>query len=265
MAKVICVNNNKGGSLKTTTTVNLAGVLAKEGKKVLIIDADNQSNVSLSFGLNPDKFRAGLYQVLMGELSPQNVIVNVYNTVYSSIDILPSNSDLIGFDFEVIGNTSLRRKFSLMKSTCDQLRDSYDYILIDTPPSLSLMVGNAFTFADEVLIPYTPETYSMRSLVKVIETIEDFKQSHNPDLKLMGIVATMVNYRTNLHTDIMKESRQYASKNGLRFFDTFIPHSIRFASSIAYDNIPATLSEETKSKERAEVFFELWKEINEDE
>lgn len=258
MAKVICVNNNKGGSLKTTMTTNLAGVLAKEGFKVLIIDADNQSNVALTFGKNPDKFKAGLYQVLVGEMKAESVIVHVHK----NIDILPSNTDLIGFDFTVIGNPErYRQPFRLMKEACDYLRESYDYILIDTPPSLSLMVGNAFTFADEVLIPYTPESYSMRSLIKVIETLDDFKESFNPDLKLMGIVGTMVNYRTTLHTEVMQETRKYALQNGLTFFDTFIPHSIRFASSVAYEGIPATLSDSKQSLDKAEIFFELWKEI----
>lgn len=258
MAKVICVNNNKGGSLKTTVTTNLAGVLATEGKKVLLIDADNQANVALSFGQNPDKYDIGLFQVLIGEVPAEQAIVNVGN----NIDLIPSNSDLIGFDFTVIGSPSkYNRPFNLMRETCGALREKYDYILIDTPPSLSLMVGNAFTFADEVLIPFTPENYSMRSLVKVLETLEDFKQDFNPKLKVLGVLATLVNFRTNLHTEVMQETRKYASQNGFKFFDTYIPQSIRFASSVAYEGVPATISINKQSRERGEVFYELWKEI----
>jgi len=258
MAKVICINNNKGGSLKTTVTTNLAGVLATQGKKVLLIDADNQANVALSFGRNPDQYDVGLFQVLIGEVSAESAVVNVAE----NIDLIPSNSDLIGFDFTVIGSPSkYQRPFNLMRETCGTLRDKYDYILIDTPPSLSLMVGNAFTFSDEVLIPFTPENYSMRSLVKVLETLEDFKQEFNPKLNVLGVVATMVNFRTNLHTEIMQETRKYALQSGFTFFDTYIPQSIRFASSVAYEGIPATISINKQTRERGEVFFELWKEI----
>lgn len=258
MARVICVNNNKGGSLKTTTVSNLAGVLALQNKRVLIIDADNQSNIALSFGKNPDKFKAGLFQVLTGSESAESVIVRVHEY----IDILPSNDDLIGFDFEIIGKSfKYKQPFNLMNETCSRLKDRYDYILIDTPPSLSLMVGNAFKFADEVLIPYSPESYSMRSLTKVVRTIKEFQKASNPNLKLLGIVATMVNFRTNIHTEIMQQTRKYATENNLTLFDTYIPHSIRFASSVAYEGVPATLSTNHQDKIKSEVFFELWKEI----
>lgn len=258
MARVICVNNNKGGSLKTTTATNLAGVIALTGQKVLIIDADNQSNVALSFGLNPDRLGYGLFDVLVNGVNPSLAI----QKVHEFIDILPSNDDLIGFDFEVIGKAyKYKEPFALMKTTCGILRNHYDYIFIDTPPSLSLMVGNAFGFADEVLIPYSPENYSMRSLTKVIKTINEFKGDINPDLKLMGIVATMVNFRTNLHSEIIQATRKYAYENDLKFYDTYIPHTVRFASSVAYEGVPATLSENGKDRIKAEAYFELWKEM----
>ncbi|WP_139377028.1 MULTISPECIES: ParA family protein [Halobacillus] len=260
MGTVICINNNKGGSLKTTTATNLAGVLATEKKKVLIIDADNQSNVALTFGFNPDNdFEQGLYNVLLEETDPKEVIVKAHDY----IDILPANDDLVGFDFGVIGDRDqYPEPFTIMKKTCAKLKNEYDYIFIDTPPSLSLMVGNAFTFADEVLIPYNPESYSMRSLIKVLQTIEDFKEQYNPDLNLLGVFATMVNYQTTLHQEVMQETRRYAIENGVKMFDTYIPSTIRFASSVAYDNLPATLG---KNIQKANVYFELWKEINEDE
>ncbi|OMP66329.1 ParA family protein [Domibacillus epiphyticus] len=258
--KVIAVNNNKGGSLKTTTATNLAGVLASEGKKVLIIDSDNQSNVSLTFGKNPDDFDVGLFDVLIEGLLPEEAIVNVYE----NLDILPSNDDLIGFDFEVIGKgKKYKTPFTIMKDTCSRLKEEYDFILIDTPPSLSLMVGNVFAFADSVLIPFSPESYSMRSLVKVLGTIDDFKEQFNPYLKVLGVVGTMVNFQTILHQQVMQETRKYCSESEIHLFDAYIPRSIRFASSVAYENVPATLHK--KSNDVANSYFELWKEIKENE
>lgn len=258
--KVIAVNNNKGGSLKTTTATNLAGVLASEGHKVLVIDSDNQSNVALSFGVNPDDHEFGLYSVLIEHLDPAEAIINVHE----NIDILLSNDDLINFDWEVIGNKNkYKEPFLIMKNTCSDLRKEYDYILIDTPPSLSLMVGNVFTFADAVIIPFSPESYSMRSLIKVLDTISAFGQTYNSDLTLLGVVATMVNYQTTLHQYVLQETRKYCDENDIRLFDTYIPKSIRFASSVAFQGKPSTLLE--KKNDMADNYFELWKEIKENE
>lgn len=258
--RVIAINNNKGGSLKTTTATNLAGVLAAEGKRVLIIDADNQSNVALSFGKNPDEFEVSLYDVLINQLEPKKAVQNVYE----NLDILPANDDLIGFDFEVIGKSKkYRAPFSIMQKTCSSLRDDYEYILIDTPPSLSLMVGNVFAFADSVLIPFSPESYSMRSLVKVLGTIDDFKEQFNPELRVLGVVGTMVNFQTILHQEVMQETRRYCAESQIHLFDSYIPRSIRFASSVAYEKVPATLAK--KSTDIAKSYFELWKEIKENE
>lgn len=257
MGYVICVNNNKGGSLKTTTTTNLAGVLAQQKKKVLLIDADNQSNVSLSFGENPDTYRTSLYDVLVSNLPPEDAIVNVHKY----IDILPSNDELVSFDFEVIGNPDqFIDPFFLMRDTCSHLREAYDYILIDTPPSLSLMVGNAFAFADSVLIPYAPEFYSMRSLIKVVNTIKEFKKEFNPTLEVLGVLRTLVNMNTNLHTDIIQETNKYAAENSLFVFETVIPRTVQFANSVAYDKLPATLLKQNK-RDKAQLFFDVWNEI----
>ncbi|MCI2257263.1 ParA family protein [Domibacillus sp. PGB-M46] len=254
--KVIAINNNKGGTLKSTTATNLAGVLATEGHKVLIIDSDNQANVALSFGVNPDELNYGLYSVLIEQLDPVEAIINVHE----NIDILPANDDLIQFDWEVIGNKNkYKEPFLIMKYTCEVLREQYDYIIIDTPPSLSLMVGNVFAFADGVLIPFSPESYSMRSLMKVLDTISNFGYTFNSDLKLLGVVATMVNYQTTLHQYVLQETRKYCDENDIRLFDTYIPRSIRFASSVAFQGKPATLLE--KRNDMASNYFELWKEI----
>lgn len=256
---IICVYNYKGGTLKTTTTTNLAGVLATNKKKVLIIDGDSQSNVAVTFGKNPDEFKYSLYDVLIDGINPKDALVKVHKY----IDVLPSNDDLISFDFEVIGSSfKYKNPFALIKNTVEMLVPHYDYILIDTPPSMSLMVGNAFTFADKVLIPYSPETYNMRSLVKVIETIKEFKEQHNPKLSLLGVLPTLVDYRTTLHSQIMEDTRKYCVNNDIKMFFTYIPRSIRFANAVAYDQLPATLVKK-KNNDIAQAYFDLWKEISE--
>lgn len=266
---IIAVNNNKGGSLKTTTTTNLAGVLASQGKKVLIVDTDNQSNVALTFGKNPDEFATGLYDVLVDGLPAEHPIVNVYE----NIDLLPATDDLLQFDFDVINSDKHKNPFALMKDSLQPIVDSYDYILIDTPPSLSLMVWNVFGFADKVLIPYAPETYSVRSLVKVIGAINKVKNAINPELEILGVVPTLVRSATNLHTNIMDETRQYLFENKIHMFKTYIPSTIQFASAVAYQSLPATLTKQVlsriKSKKqvatdnKAGLYYELWKEIEE--
>jgi chromosome partitioning protein len=257
MSEIICVSNNKGGILKTTTVVNLAGVLSLEGKKVLIIDADSQSNVLLSFDLNPDEFDVGLFEVLTGKVKATDAIYNVYE----NIDVLPSTDGMMGFEFAVIGNIEEYPKpFRIMREALEGLKELYDVILIDTPPSLGLTVGNVYNYADKVLIPYLPEKYSKRSLMKVVENIRAFAHKENPKLQIIGIFATMVKANTNLHRRVIKETKEYAEYAGIKFFETDIPSSIRYANSIDEMNVPTTLDPTTSKGIHYEM---LWKEIKE--
>lgn len=254
---IICVNNNKGGTLKTTTVTNLAGVLAAKKYKVLVIDADNQSNVAVTFGKNPDEYRTSLYDVLTSSLPAEDAIIKVNRY----IDIIPSNDDLISFDFDVIGSPVIDEPFMIMKNKMNHLREYYDYILIDTPPSLGLTAGNVFAFSDRVLIPFTPETYSARSLIKVIDTIRDFKEGYNPELEVLGVLRTMVNMNTNLHIKIIEDVRKYAFENNITVFDTIIPRTVQFAKSVEFEEVPATMAKKKKQYDKSELFFELWNEI----
>ncbi|MDQ0976653.1 chromosome partitioning protein [Neobacillus niacini] len=255
MGIVLCVNNNKGGVLKTTTTSNLAGVLSYLKKKVLVVDADNQSNVSISFGLNPDNFRTTIYDVLVGGVPVEDTIVKIDKY----IDLVPSNLDLVSFEFDVIGNPNKYPKpFLLMKDALDHLRDQYDYILIDTPPSLSLMNGNVFSFADNVIIPFEPEAYAMRSLMAVTTTVNDFK-GINPNLEIMGVIFTKVVHNANLHEVISQETKKYAFENGYKTFETVIPRTVQYANSIGFDRKPVTIS--NRKSEKSQLYFSLWNEI----
>jgi chromosome partitioning protein len=264
MSKVICINNNKGGVLKTTTTTNLAGVLSSKGFKVLIVDADNQGNATMSFGIDKNSLRTTIYDVLVGGVPPEDAILNVHN----SIDLIPSNRELVSFEFDIIGDIKhYPEPFTLMTNALSHLKNKYDFILIDTPPSLGLMNGNVFTFSDYVLIPYAPELYSMDSLVEVVHVINDFKQAFNPNLEVLGILRTLVNMNTNLHTGIIQETNKYAFENDLHVFDTIIPNTIQFSNAVSYYERPATIVYELLSKSKrlqfnkAGLFFKLYEEI----
>jgi len=239
MAVVLAVSTNKGGVLKTSLTTNLAGLLAKESR-VLIVDADNQGNVSSSFGKNADRYTTNLYDVLVNGVPAADAIVNVYK----NIDMLPSNDEMASFETDVITDIAKYKDlFFLMRNTLASIRDSYDYILVDTPPNLGLVTGNVLTFADRVLIPFQPETYSQRSLVKVLKAIAGVRLSRNPELAILGVVGTLVDSRTSLHAELLSGLRKKCLAEDIKCFDTVIPRSIRYASAVAYDELPATLAE----------------------
>lgn len=257
LAQVWAISTNKGGVLKTSITTNLAGVLCRD-HRVLIIDTDNQGNAALSFGLNPDDFYKTIYDVLLQEAKADDLVINVHK----NIDLLASNDDMSFLEFEVL---TRRRKyqmpFHLLKDNVGHLTRHYDYILIDTPPNLGLIQGNVLTFADQVLIPFQPEHYSMRSLTKILKSINDFKERHNHKLEILGVVATLVDQRTNLHSVVLQECKKYCYHNEITMFDTVIPRSVRFASSIAYEGLPATLTQ--KNNRLVSSYFELIKEVKE--
>lgn len=257
-AEVWTISTRKGGVLKTSLTVNLAGALASQhNARVLIVDMDAQGNSLLSFGQNPDDVPFTIHDILMGNISdPLECAMNVYE----NIDIIPANDDMSEFEFEVIPDRErFPEPFMLLKNGLEMLRNEYDYILIDTPPNFGLIQGNALMFADRVLVPFQPEPYSMRALVKIVKTIENFKEKHNPALDLMGVVATLVDMRTSLHCEIMEDTRHFCRDKGIPIMDTIIPRSIRFAASITYEGLPATIVNPTHKA--VEHYFDLLNEV----
>src|SRR5690606_22298175 len=182
MTRIIAISTNKGGVLKTSLTTNLAGVLSKTNR-ILIVDTDNQGNAALSFGKNPDQFERTIYDVLLEGIDPKKAIYNVYE----NIDLLPANDDMAFFEFDVLTEVDrYPEPFALLKNALEPIQDDYDFILVDTPPNLGLTQGNVLSFAKEVLIPFQPESYSMRSLVKILKAIDDFRERHNPNLSEIG-------------------------------------------------------------------------------
>lgn len=255
MAKIWAISTNKGGVLKTSITTNLAGVLSKEGK-VLIVDTDNQGNAALSFGKNPDQITTTLYDVLVDGVAVDKAIIKAHK----NIDILGSNDEMSFFEFDVLTDRDkYPRPFQLLKTTLEQVKDKYDYILIDTPPNLGLTQGNVLACVDKVIIPFQPESYSMRSLVKILKAIDSFRDQHNPSLSVLGIVATLVDQRTILHSTVLQECRKFASENDIKMFDTVIPRSVRFATSVAYDTLPATLTDQ--NDKHVKSYIELAQEV----
>lgn len=256
MTKVLTITNNKGGVLKTSVSTNLAGALSHQGK-VLVIDTDNQGNVALSFNRNPDAFELTIYDVLMGNCHYKDAI----EEVHPNIDILPANDDMTFFDLEVLTNIEKYPNFfNMLKNALKGVENLYDYIIIDTPPNMGLVHANVMVFSHDIVIPFQPENYSMRSLIKTLKSLEDFKEKHNPRLNLEGVVGTLVDTRTNLHLEIMEELRKYGVEHGVRVFETVIPKSIRFASSVAYEGKPATLS--NRNHELVQKYYELKGELN---
>lgn len=264
---VIAVNNNKGGVLKTSIVTNLAGILANNGNRVLIIDADHQGNALLSFGRNPDLADYTLYDVLVGRLAPEVAIETVYTrksfkrSKRGSIDVLMSNDDMIEFDFEVIGNRDhYANPFYLLRETVGHIIDDYDHVLIDSSPSMSLMIANIFSFPDVgVLIPMQCEQYSRRSLVKTLGAVSDFREKHNPSMHVLGIVPTLFDSRTNLHHEVLQDVRRYGAENNVRVFETGVPHRVRYASSVAYDALPLTIAD--PKHKSSKVYDKLAKEL----
>lgn len=264
-ARVIAVSSNKGGVLKTSVTTNLAGVLANKGKRVLIIDVDSQSNVALTFGINPDEYEEKVKHTIFDLLTATEPLdpTNAILTVDKNIDLMATNDDMIAFEFTVLENLqkfSVERRFFLLKGIVDSLRELYDFILIDTPPNLGLTQGNVLTASDGIIIPFQPETYSMRSLLKSINVFREFKEDNNGNLEIIGIVPTMVKENTMIHRNIIVMLREYGQMNGIKVARNHIPNSIQYAASVGYEERPITIS---KPKDKlAKVYVDLEKELN---
>lgn len=256
--KIISFNTNKGGVLKSSVTTNIASVLSLQGKKCLIIDLDNQGNVSLTFGKNPDQFENTIYDVLVEGMDINKAIVNVA----TNIDIIPANDDMSYFELDVLRKPSkFPKPFDLLKNALSNLQGPYDYIFIDTPPNMGLTIGNMLNTVDEVITPFHPETYSLRSLTKTIKAVENFKQT-NPKLKLSAIIGTKVK-QTNLHNANMHACDGFAQANNIKMAQNFIPETIVYANAVGKYRLPLVLCAKTvKEKKAVNTYMKLAKELN---
>ena len=230
MGKVISVANQKGGVGKTTTAINLSTILAKKGKKVLMIDADPQGNGTSGLGVNKD-VNFSVYDVIVNDVEIENT---VQTTMIKNLDLCPSNINLAGAEVELVSMMS--REFRLKEKIYNQ-KDKYDYIIIDCPPSLGLLTLNAFTASDSVLIPVQCEYYALEGLGQLINTINLVKKHLNKDIEVEGALLTMFDIRTNLSNQVVKEVNKYFEN---KVYKTVIPRNVRLSEAPSY-GMPITV------------------------
>lgn len=222
MGRIIAVANQKGGVGKTTTAINLSACLAEMGQKVLVIDMDPQGNTTSGFGIDKNQLINTVYEMIIGECDLEECILT---KTIENLSILPSNVNLSGAEIELI---EIDRREYIVRDNVDRVRDAYDFIIIDCPPSLSMLTVNAMTTADTVLVPIQCEYYALEGLSQLIQTINLVKQRLNPNLEIEGVVFTMFDARTNLSLQVVENVKKNLKQN---IYKTIIPRNIRLAEA----------------------------------
>lgn len=222
MGRIIAIANQKGGVGKTTTAINLSSCLAEMGKRVLTIDLDPQGNTTSGLGVNKNDIDNTVYELLLDECTLDNCLVE---DVVAGLNLLPSNVNLSGAEIELM---DVDNKEYILKKHIDTIKDEYDFVIIDCPPSLSMLTVNAMTTADRVLVPIQCEYYALEGLSQLMHTVQLVKQRLNPDLDIEGVVFTMYDARTNLSLQVVESVKDNLKQH---VYKTIIPRNVRLAEA----------------------------------
>lgn len=222
MGRIIAIANQKGGVGKTTTAINLSACLAEAKQRVLVIDIDPQGNTTSGLGIDKEEKENTIYEVMLGEISIEQAICK---EAFDCLDVIPSNVNLAGAEIDLI---DIEDREYILKKSIARIRKNYDYIILDCPPSLSMLTVNAMTAADTVLVPIQCEYYALEGLTQLIHTIHLVQKKLNPNLELEGVVFTMYDSRTNLSLQVVENVKDNLKQN---IYKTIIPRNIRLAEA----------------------------------
>ena len=225
MSKTIAICNQKGGTGKTTTSVNLSAALAEAGQRVLLVDMDPQGNATSGCGINKNDIKASVYDVLVHKAQITEV---VHKTVFKNLDIVPCNIHLTGAEIELVGALSRETR---LKKAIDAVGSNYDFVFIDSPPSLGLLTLNALVAAHSIIIPIQCEFYALEGVSQLINTIGLIKDGLNSELEIQGVLMTMADFRTNLTNEVINEIRSYFKE---KVYNTVIPRNVRLSEAPSF-------------------------------